>query len=46
MGRPEVVDEMVMGEVPVPGWVVVTEVVLFWNGALELVNKERVVVLL
>jgi putative hemolysin len=46
MGRLEVVDEMVMGEVPVPGWIVGTEVVLFWNGALELVNKERVVVLL
>lgn len=45
-GRLEVVDEIVTGEVPVPWWVVGTEVVLFWNGAVVLVKVERVVVLL
>ena len=45
-GRLEVVDEIVTGEVPVPWWVVGTEVVLFWNGAVVFVKVERVVVLL
>jgi len=36
---------MVTGEVPVPEWVVEPAVVLFWYGALEVMDQERVVVL-